>query len=261
METVGTILFWRDVRLLPIENFAIIVKGLGGIEKFVDLERTIRKIAQVQSPTALSSELAERNLVQRLRGLPELEAIPTGSLDQLKHEDADDVVLGAADETQATEAEKSEPPVMKPTMVINSDAAKQLKASIQEGLMESINAQMNESADSILEKTTASSSELFSARIAEEGDAMKTTMASFHIPPTSMYSFDILSVASFIFIYRQIIGPMVSKLHKSEGLTKLERMGIGLVIAVLAMLSAGGVEHFCLMHAQKDCSRCVDSRV
>lgn len=36
-------------------------------------------------------------------------------------------------------------------------------------------------------------------------------------------------------------------------------MGIGLVIAVLAMLSAGGVEHFRLKHAQKDCPRCVDS--
>ncbi|KAL8495792.1 hypothetical protein ACS0TY_019773 [Phlomoides rotata] len=93
----------------------------------------------------------------------------------------------------------------------------------------------------------------------EQGAAMKTTIASFHIPPASMSSFDILSVASFIFIYRRIIDPLVSKFRKSGGLTELERMGIGLVIAITAMLSAGGVEHFRLRHSQKDCPRCVDS--
>ena len=36
----------------------------------------------------------------------------------------------------------------------------------------------------------------------EQGAVMKTTISSFHIPPASMSSFDILSVASFILIYR-----------------------------------------------------------
>ncbi|KAK4414341.1 protein NRT1/ PTR FAMILY 7.3 [Sesamum alatum] len=93
----------------------------------------------------------------------------------------------------------------------------------------------------------------------EQGAAMKTTLAGFHIPPASMSSFDILSVASFIFINRRIIDPMVAKIRKSGGLTELQRMGIGLIIAVTAMLSAGAVEHLRLRYAQKDCPRCVNS--
>ncbi|KAH6772882.1 nitrate transporter 1.5 [Perilla frutescens var. frutescens] len=93
----------------------------------------------------------------------------------------------------------------------------------------------------------------------EQGAAMKTTIAGFHVPPASMSSFDILSVASFIFIYRRIIDPSVARFRKSGGLTELERMGIGLVIAVAAMVSAGGVEQLRLRHARDDCPSCVDS--
>lgn len=93
----------------------------------------------------------------------------------------------------------------------------------------------------------------------EQGAAMKTTVAGFHIPPASMSSFDILSVASFIFIYRRIIDPAVSKFRKSGGLTELERMGIGLVIAVVAIASAGGVEHLRLRYAEEECPSCEGS--
>ncbi|XP_050156561.1 protein NRT1/ PTR FAMILY 7.3-like [Malus sylvestris] len=87
----------------------------------------------------------------------------------------------------------------------------------------------------------------------EQGAAMKTTISSFHIPPASMSSFDILSVAAFIFIYRRVLDPLVSRLMK-KGLTELQRMGIGLVIAILAMISAGVVELFRLKYAVKDCN-------
>ncbi|KAL6524655.1 hypothetical protein OROHE_016326 [Orobanche hederae] len=93
----------------------------------------------------------------------------------------------------------------------------------------------------------------------EQGAAMKTTIAGFHIPPASMSSFDILSVASFILISRRVIIPVVSRFRKSGlGLTELERMGIGLIIAVVAMLSAGAVEHFRLLHAEQEegCPSC-----
>lgn len=76
---------------------------------------------------------------------------------------------------------------------------------------------------------------------------MKTTISTFHIPPASMSSFDILSVAAFIFIYRRVLDPIVAKLKKnlsSKGFTELQRMGIGLLIAILAMVVAGIVEHF-----------------
>ncbi|KAJ0111014.1 hypothetical protein Patl1_00016 [Pistacia atlantica] len=92
----------------------------------------------------------------------------------------------------------------------------------------------------------------------EQGAAMKTNISRFHIPPASMSSFDILSVAAFIFIYRRVVDPLVARLRKtkSKGLTELQRMGIGLVIAIAAMVSAGVVEIFRLKYAKKECRNC-----
>ncbi|KAK8592191.1 hypothetical protein V6N13_062777 [Hibiscus sabdariffa] len=54
--------------------------------------------------------------------------------------------------------------------------------------------------------------------------------------------------------------PIVAKI-KSEpkGLTELQRMGIGLVIAILAMVAAGVVEVWRLRDAKKDCPNCVNA--
>ncbi|XP_031388932.1 protein NRT1/ PTR FAMILY 7.3 isoform X2 [Punica granatum] len=95
----------------------------------------------------------------------------------------------------------------------------------------------------------------------EQGAAMKTTISNFRIPPASMSSFDILSVALFIFLYRRVLDPLACRLRKrdSKGLTELQRMGIGLVIAVLAMVSAGIVECYRLKYAQKSCTHCEGS--
>lgn len=92
----------------------------------------------------------------------------------------------------------------------------------------------------------------------EQGAAMKVTVSNFRIPPASMSSFDILSVALFIFLYRRILDPLISRLQKkgSQGLTELQRMGTGLVIAILAMVSAGIVECYRLKYANKDCIHC-----
>ncbi|XP_016504963.1 protein NRT1/ PTR FAMILY 7.3-like [Nicotiana tabacum] len=90
----------------------------------------------------------------------------------------------------------------------------------------------------------------------EQGDAMKTTIGKFRIPAASMSSFDIMSVAVVIFLYRRVLDPFVKKIkkHKGEalGITQLQRMGIGLIIAVMAMLSAGIVECYRLKYASKD---------
>lgn len=94
----------------------------------------------------------------------------------------------------------------------------------------------------------------------EQGAAMQSTISGFHIPPASMSSFDILSVAAFIFIYRRVLDPLVGRLRsKPRGLTELQRMGIGLVIAILAMVSAGTVESFRLKYATKECPSCEGS--
>ncbi|XP_057520346.1 protein NRT1/ PTR FAMILY 7.3-like [Amaranthus tricolor] len=92
----------------------------------------------------------------------------------------------------------------------------------------------------------------------EQGAAMKTTVANFRIPAASMSSFDILSVVAFVFIYRRVLDPIMSRMRKTEsgGLTELHRMGIGLIIAVLAMVSAGIVECYRLKYAIKDCPHC-----
>ncbi|KAL4326283.1 hypothetical protein GQ457_11G009810 [Hibiscus cannabinus] len=91
----------------------------------------------------------------------------------------------------------------------------------------------------------------------EQGDAMKTKISNFDIPAASMSSFDIISVATFIFIYRRILDPIVARIKTGpKGLTELQRMGIGLVIAVLAMVAAGVVEVFRLKYANKDCPNC-----
>ncbi|KAH0980770.1 hypothetical protein GBA52_007947 [Prunus armeniaca] len=89
----------------------------------------------------------------------------------------------------------------------------------------------------------------------EQGASMKTTVSGFHIPPASMSSFDILSVAAFIFICRRFLDPLFGRLRKKK-LTELQRMGIGLVIAIMAMVSAGVVEVFRLKYAVKECNNC-----
>ncbi|KAI9089099.1 hypothetical protein K1719_029378 [Acacia pycnantha] len=92
----------------------------------------------------------------------------------------------------------------------------------------------------------------------EQGAAMKTTISNFRLPPASMSSFDVLSVATFIFLYRRVLDPLVGKLKKtnSKGLTELQRMGIGLVIAIMAMVSAGIVECYRLKYAKQGCTHC-----
>ncbi|KAI3469042.1 hypothetical protein Pfo_025705 [Paulownia fortunei] len=95
----------------------------------------------------------------------------------------------------------------------------------------------------------------------EQGDAMNTKISNFQIPPASMSSFDILSVAVFIFLYRRVLDPLVRRIRKNnpKSLTELQRMGIGIVIAVMAMLSAGIVECYRLKYAKQDCRHCQGS--
>lgn len=89
----------------------------------------------------------------------------------------------------------------------------------------------------------------------EQGAAMDTRISSsFKIPPASMSCFDILSVAAFIFIYQRVLNPWVNRKNNNKGLTELQRMGIGLIIAMMAMVSAAVVEHFRLKNAKNEVS-------
>lgn len=85
----------------------------------------------------------------------------------------------------------------------------------------------------------------------EQGAAMDTTVSSFQVPPASLTAFDIVSTSAFILLYDKLILPLYVKVMKREPRTQseLERIGIGLIIAILAMICAGFVEQYRLKHA------------
>ncbi|GMJ00804.1 NRT1/ PTR family 8.1, ARABIDOPSIS THALIANA PEPTIDE TRANSPORTER 1, peptide transporter 1 [Hibiscus trionum] len=78
-----------------------------------------------------------------------------------------------------------------------------------------------------------------------QGERMDTRVghSNFHIPPASLSIFDTLSVIFWVPIYDRIIVPTVRKFtgHKN-GLTQLQRMGIGLFISIFAMVAAAILE-------------------
>lgn len=85
----------------------------------------------------------------------------------------------------------------------------------------------------------------------EQGDVMNTAVAGgrFHLPAASMSAFDICSVLVCTGLYRQILVPLAGRLSGNpKGLTELQRMGVGLVIAMLAMLAAAATEIQRLKH-------------
>ncbi|MBA0777915.1 hypothetical protein Gotri_005864 [Gossypium trilobum] len=77
----------------------------------------------------------------------------------------------------------------------------------------------------------------------EQGDVMTSKLGVFHLPAASMSAFDICSVLICTGIYRQILVPLARRLSGSpKGLTELQRMGIGLVMGMMAMIAAGVTE-------------------
>ncbi|XP_059665170.1 protein NRT1/ PTR FAMILY 7.1-like [Cornus florida] len=77
----------------------------------------------------------------------------------------------------------------------------------------------------------------------EQGAVMDCNIGKFHLPAASMSAFDICSVLLCTGIYRQILVPLANKLSGNpKGLTELQRMGVGLIIGMLAMVAAGLTE-------------------
>jgi peptide/histidine transporter 3/4 len=78
-----------------------------------------------------------------------------------------------------------------------------------------------------------------------QGQTMNTHVgnSSFKIPPASLSIFDTLSVIFWVPVYDRIIVPIVRKFtgHKN-GLTQLQRMGVGLFISIFAMVVAAFLE-------------------
>ncbi|KAK4855634.1 hypothetical protein QYF36_009236 [Acer negundo] len=78
-----------------------------------------------------------------------------------------------------------------------------------------------------------------------QGERMNTHVghSSFKIPPAALSIFDTLSVIFWVPVYDRIIVPVTRKFtgHKN-GITQLQRMGIGLFISIISMISAAVLE-------------------
>lgn len=93
----------------------------------------------------------------------------------------------------------------------------------------------------------------------EQGEAMNSAVSKLQIPPGSMNVFEIFGVSCFIALYQFCISPFMLKVFKKD-LTELRRMGIGFLVSIMAMFSAGLVEVYRLKHAKRVCAgRCNDS--
>ncbi|KAF5750859.1 protein NRT1/ PTR FAMILY 8.1-like [Tripterygium wilfordii] len=77
-----------------------------------------------------------------------------------------------------------------------------------------------------------------------QGNTMDLHMGkSFEIPSASLSLFDTISVIFWVPVYDRVIVPLARKFtgHKN-GFTQLQRMAVGLVISIFAMLAAGTLE-------------------
>nr|XP_043624495.1 protein NRT1/ PTR FAMILY 7.1-like [Erigeron canadensis] len=84
----------------------------------------------------------------------------------------------------------------------------------------------------------------------EQGAVMNAYVGSFHLPAASMSVFDIVSVLICTLLYRKVLVPLAGRLSGNpKGLTELQRMGVGLVIGLFAMIAAGLTEVERLKHA------------
>ncbi|XP_027348152.1 protein NRT1/ PTR FAMILY 4.6-like [Abrus precatorius] len=77
----------------------------------------------------------------------------------------------------------------------------------------------------------------------EQAATMNTKLGSLNVPPASLPIFPVLFIMILAPIYDHIIIPFTRKVTKTEtGITHLQRIGIGLVLSIVAMAVAAVVE-------------------
>ena len=82
-----------------------------------------------------------------------------------------------------------------------------------------------------------------STMFVEQGMVLDPSLGSFKIPPASLSTFDTLSVIICVPMYDYIVVPIARRFTGNErGFTELQRMGIGLVISIIAMSVAAVLE-------------------
>ncbi|CAL4913457.1 unnamed protein product [Urochloa decumbens] len=84
--------------------------------------------------------------------------------------------------------------------------------------------------------------QMFSTFI-EQGMVMEKHIGSFEIPAASFQSVDVIAVLALVPVYERVLVPVFRKFTgMANGITPLQRMGIGLFFSTLSMLSAAMVE-------------------
>ncbi|KAF8684316.1 hypothetical protein HU200_044368 [Digitaria exilis] len=82
-----------------------------------------------------------------------------------------------------------------------------------------------------------------SSMFIEQGMVLDKRIGSFNIPPASLSTFDVISVMVWVPLYDRILVPIARKFTgREKGFSELQRMGIGLVLSIFAMVSAALVE-------------------
>lgn len=77
----------------------------------------------------------------------------------------------------------------------------------------------------------------------QQADTMDTKLGSLKVPPASLPVFPVVFIMMLAPVYDHLIIPFARKLTKSEmGITHLQRIGIGLVLSIIAMAVAALVE-------------------
>ncbi|KAK8484139.1 hypothetical protein V6N11_024270 [Hibiscus sabdariffa] len=76
-----------------------------------------------------------------------------------------------------------------------------------------------------------------------QATTMDRHIGSFQIPPASLTVFFVASILVTVPIYDRIIAPIAKKVLKNpQGLTPLQRIGVGLVLSIIAMIAAALTE-------------------
>lgn len=77
----------------------------------------------------------------------------------------------------------------------------------------------------------------------EQATFMKRNIGSFVIPSGSFSAFLFISILLFTSLNEKLVVPLARKLtHNTQGLTSLQRIGIGLIFAMVAMIAAAAIE-------------------
>ncbi|KAF8727654.1 hypothetical protein HU200_018885 [Digitaria exilis] len=94
--------------------------------------------------------------------------------------------------------------------------------------------------------------EAFFPLFIEQGGVMDNHIAHFSIPPASLTTFNCLCILIMAPAYNKVLMPMVSKITGTKrGLSELQRIGVGMVFAILSLVSAAIVEMVRLHIARK----------